>query len=144
MLVTIRRSLRSSLMYCVCLLLLSGGISRGGKEEERDIASGIRLHESVLERKQQCRENLQRAARERHAVLFCSDQRHGDGMNVFLVHSCCCSDDHCGYVCVCFSLQHGAKTKAFSLYTDLLNNRLTGESDCSSSVISCKQWFQSV
>lgn len=62
-------------------------------------------------------------------MLLCSDQRHGEGMNTLitaggggrnmvLMHP---------YGCFSVSAQHGAYAKAFSVYTDLLNNRLTGE-----------------
>lgn len=58
-----------------CVSLLTPGGGRKGDEE----AEGNGVQGNQVERKQQRREDLQPAAWERHPVLLCCDQRHGEG-----------------------------------------------------------------
>uniref|UniRef100_A0A3B3WRD8 Small ribosomal subunit protein mS39 n=1 Tax=Poecilia mexicana TaxID=48701 RepID=A0A3B3WRD8_9TELE len=69
--------------------------------------------------------DLQPAAGERRAVLLRSDQRHGEG-NASLTFVLLNKRLQRSFI-VYVSPQHGAYAKAFNLYEDLLNNRLSGE-----------------
>ena len=75
----------------VTVTVCSGGVRRGGEEKEREVHTGLRPPALHLGRKQQRRENLQPAARERHTVLLCSDQRHGEGRDTFSAEGLCTS-----------------------------------------------------